>query len=744
MVSNTTESFRELLSTSNSSSSGNSSTQASLFSSILTKKPGDSIQTSVGPAYLLIDTRRFSTYSIKEINYTDAWGTSLEGGDGAVPVGFVEMVLIDTTGLSFFNLLMELFRNSLQTQAASAFFLLSTIFTGHKDDGTTETISNAQQVLTLMDMAFTFTESGSEYHANFAPMVGGVSMGQANENHDYLNDVQSISTKGRGDSVGALLSALEDQLNIQSLSFYQKYINSASATKNSDGSPLKLGKLVQYMITVPQAPLDWRSFKITNATVSKNKEQVFIAKLNAANAKIQAAHPPVGQTAADQAANQAAYTADATMASYKAAQAAKAQNPAPPTNQPTLQPEPGYNQMSFSQTTTITGAIKAILEASNQVLEQGSQDKLKAGTTTLFKIVPTVTSDDFTYVIHFDVLPFIAPTPPATATTSQQNTATTSTITGGSTTNIGAKYPNLITYDYLFTGKNSHIIDLKVEFSPMSVQALNTDVQVSKARYAKVAEQGQTAKAVDKASDGSKVTSDFAPELRSNDPIFFPIRTIDQQNGMSTQKTEAQGSVGAIASSSAKQEFTKSWALIHFQSTMNLNVTVRGNPNILKKYNDRSERGGIPPHPRILVAKDINKLASSGQNTAETNYNTILANSLASAKQNYYSTFIAPLIKSSLNPPTSGDQLLNGVDVAIQAPYIKLNILAPNVDYTGQYKPGEPMFTDEFFFNGVYRILTVDTIFSSGEFHHILGVFPEYNSMFENDTASTKTTRTLK
>jgi hypothetical protein len=77
--------------------------------------------------------------------------------------------------------------------------------------------------------------------------------------------------------------------------------------------------------------------------------------------------------------------------------------------------------------------------------------------------------------------------------------------------------------------------------------------------------------------------------------------------------------------------------------------------------------------------------------------------------------------------------------------YVKLNIRAPNVDFNGNYKDGEPMFTEKFFYNGTYMILYITTTLSGGEFKHVMKLNPmDYAGDFSSsqDTSNTKNSLT--
>jgi len=93
-----------------------------LLSAIQSKKLGDEFQVDGNSAYLIVDTRRFSQYSITDVEMEHIYGTG-DKNNPTVPANSMKVRLIDTTGLSFFSFMMDLFRNKLKTSRLSAFFI---------------------------------------------------------------------------------------------------------------------------------------------------------------------------------------------------------------------------------------------------------------------------------------------------------------------------------------------------------------------------------------------------------------------------------------------------------------------------------------------------------------------------------------------------------------------------------------------------------------------------------------------
>lgn len=684
-LSSTTQAFREMIGNNTDASGNIINGSAPLLSAVNNaKRPGDPFTVNGQTAYLLVDTRRFSQYSITELIMDHVYGSG-STTNPTVPVSATHMQLIDTTGMSFFNMLMETFRNKLQTTRASAFFLLTIIFTGHKDDGTTETISTCFIPLILLTTKFTLDHRGTTFEIDFMEVEGAPGKGGPMEIVDYMGNVKSISTKGLKHTLGGMLTSLEKKLNVQSLDFFQSYTNTAAKTAAPNA---KLGKLVQYMITIPD---EWAEFPIKLAPRSKNKEQTFTAST--------------------------AETPDTTTVASVPSTVV-------------LKDEGEYMQLSFSQTTSITDAIKVVLETAPDFLALASEENMKAGTAQTFRTIMNITCDDNTYVVHFDIYPHYLPK----VDVKDKNApgANTTTINPGSKSNVGAstEIRNLMTFNYIFTGKNSHIKDLKIEYLPESAIALDTNLNLGQSRLAVVSEQGQSAKNMQLAGDDTaKKKSSYAPELRGGDPIFFAPKSKDEQNNIATQKTEGLPKDEAIDAIRKKQEYTNTMAYVHFLSSIELEMTIRGNPNIIKKYADRNERGGMAPHVSIIDSGAIMSLqGASGR--AEDTFNRILADKVSSAKRAYYTSFVEPRLKryKKAGPPGT-DSVLAGPDVATSPVFCKINILAPNVDSLGDTPRNpdgslQPFYTDEFFFNGAYMVLFVNTTFSAGEFEHKLSLIP--------------------
>jgi hypothetical protein len=600
-----------------------------------------------------------------------AYGTgSLE--NPSVPVALMKMRLIDATGLTFFNHLMETMRDRLKASRGSSFFLLVTLFMGHTDRGTTEMLDMLFTPLMLMTMAMDFSSSGSIYDMEFVELEGNP--GGGFESIVELKDVQSV-VADKSPTLEGLMQALEDRLNEQSAEFFRKY-NNVLLSEGGRNNSEKSGRLVQYMITLPEK---WRNYPVSTAGRGQSIERVFKkmqqqqSELDKRKAELQAEASKAGKS-------------DAIGARFT----------------------------SFSATMSITDAIKAILESSEKLLEEANVQKRRDKQVSVYKTVVSVTSDDNTYVVHFDIYEHKIPNieglkNKSSITTKDKASAEYLRAPDGS-------IRNLIQYDYIFTGRNSHITDMKIKFSPDSAVAFDGRLDIGTGRRGSNVQAGQVSEKKQD-FDGEKQTNDLSL-LRSNDPVFVNFKTAFAATGGVSHGpgTLSQGA-DYKAFGQNKEEHTKTMALLHFLGTMELQLTIRGNPALLKRYADRQVRNGVPQHFVHGIGSDLlTTLANASSLEQSRNiFNSNIKANIKTAKSQYYTTYVKPKTLLTQN---------SNLDVASVPLFIAVNIMSPNVDAMGKPMAGEPMFTNDFFFKGSYMLLTVRHSFENGVFSQDLLAVP--------------------
>jgi hypothetical protein len=177
------------------------------------------------------------------------------------------------------------------------------------------------------------------------------------------------------------------------------------------------------------------------------------------------------------------------------------------------------------------------------------------------------------------------------------------------------------------------------------------------------------------------------------------------------------------------QEYKQSMAMFHFLGSINLDITIRGNPNLLRKFADRQIRGGVAPHgiagefkPDVLAKIDTS-IGFSNQ----------VQNAVKNAKSQYRSAYYNPRVSAAFmaasNPaaaPWTDDPLIdNSLDVLAYPLFAQINIKTPNVDELGQVMDGALYVSDPMkFYDGIYRVLFVKHSLIDGDFKQQLNMIP--------------------
>lgn len=692
-VTDTTTAIGKMLDQSNASIS--SSGQNSYLSKVLAcKRPGETIPLGDDDrAWLLVDTRRFSEYQITSLDMEHVYGAGT-AENPSVPSNTMNVQVVDTTGMSFFNMLMTLFREDIKSARLSCFFMISIVFVGHRPDGSVENtiVATCHIPAILLLMQFAVDHRGSVYDMVFMENDGGVASGSNMEAINSMGNVTAINTEAsQSSALGDLIQALEDKLNKSSIEFYKNYRN-ASIQHGANPADVT-GKLVQYMITIPD---EWKSFICKQATKAQNIPQLYL---------IEGAGVGEDSTEEERAefVNKVRITEDHRSAV----------------------------SVSFSPNTTITQAVMHILMSSKDVLDLASAEKREAGEATLFKTVMNVTSDKSTYVVHIDVIPHKYPKANSLAVQTLQSSQPTTGVTANSSTRIsqGTDTPkNIIVYDYIFTGKNSHILNLNIKYMPESVIALDSGIEVGRNRFQSMSAAGGNSQTnMQAAAAPERNTSTFAPTIRPNDPIIPGVKTVHQKTNNAAADTESTDRRDAADQGRALNEHTITTAYLHFISSMELAMTIRGNPNILRKHADRQTKGGQPPHPSVIDSTQLKAINDASIQNIDQIFADIVQRPLRSAKDLYFNTYVKPKIESANSTTQAVAQ--NGPDLMASPLFFKVNIKAPNIDFrTGQtaIRDGQQqeMYTNEFFFDGPYLSISVKTHFESGNFTHDVQLIP--------------------
>lgn len=134
-----------------------------------------------------------------------------------------EIVIQEILGVNFLNVLNEITK-SLGTDPNGVCFLLKTIFVGHRDDGSTETITNVKPLMFLAyDVGALFDVTGAEYTVAFVGIVNGA----AQLPHTSAAGDGFKFTVKEGQLMLAAMKDLEKQLNDHHAVVYNKLVKQA-------------------------------------------------------------------------------------------------------------------------------------------------------------------------------------------------------------------------------------------------------------------------------------------------------------------------------------------------------------------------------------------------------------------------------------------------------------------------------------------------------------------------------------
>ena len=142
-------------------------------------------------------------------------------------------------------------------------------------------------------------------------------------------------------------------------------------------------------------------------------------------------------------------------------------------------------------------------------------------------------------------------------------------------------------------------------------------------------------------------------------------------------------------------------------------MTVRGNPNLISKYADITTRGGIAKHQQFISSQTITNAISSSE--IKTFYDRYIKKDLNNFRSSYYDSYVVP----KFNKPEQQD-------ISAGPVFAKINIKGPMSDWTNFMNESgvDQTYTGDFFYNGLYRLVVVNTTFSNGQFSHELHMIP--------------------
>lgn len=622
------------------------------------------IDDSAQDAFLVLDTRRFSQYYVESLRYDVNVNGLAKTGSHTHLVSELKMQIIDESGISFAKFLQWIMDDRLKTNFDGLVFVLKTIFIGHESDGRTSEVHAECIPMTLVRMDVNLDYAKGVYEMEFAPNVNFNAITQSR----YLNIATATTAWTKpGGKLGAVVQSFEDNLNNISKKFYDDIQREANAAINgsdyeSNGkAPIKYGRLIQYMITIPPS---WNDFEFAGSNIGFVPEQ----KAEKAPPKTQVPMENGKPSLAGSAISSGTNTTGGVGSAYASA----------------------------ARGTSIMTALDGIFKQVYQIAEMGNFTKEpgKDNIITFYKHIIGLTSSDTNLIVHVDVVEFRIPNVQALQTISNDKTSvstnmeefiTTTTIKDATDTQAGVGkvspkiVKDLLEWDYIFTSKNDSILsfDLKIQDFNALFQG---NLRVG---------DGAIRESIDNASAPKPASATEAIFLREYDPVLMPENTAEALKNFRDSSMLLKNRAEQGVTIQKIQKYHQNLTAFYATNTSDVVMTIRGNPEIFKKFNI----GEVLKHTEI---------------TDKTAYRKDLEDRIIRANPGKFSKDQS----GSFSLTALSEKSYTATPV-----FAKLNIRGPNVDFLSNGAGGSKEdYSTTLFEDNFYTVVKVAHIFNRSVF----------------------------
>lgn len=608
-------------------------------------------------AYLVMDTRRFSQFTIEKLKY-DVWINGVIVGHQ--PGNFasnVELTIIDSVGISFINFLQWLMNEKMQTNFNGIVWMLRVLFVGHKPDGSSSTVQSVTIPMMMDNVELNLDYSRGTYTATFLPYTNF----DAVVYRRWLNIANAANyfTGVGNNTLGAIIDNFELRLNEQS----QKYFDEASVRLEEAGrlrNPHgKFGRVVKYQITVPT---DWLSMPFTGASTHNSTETIFQRALKQQD----------GTTAAE-------------TAKIEAIKAGK----------------PIDSHMSVPTGMQITEVLDLIFKQVKDIADLGAGRKVQGegGSITFYKHIVSLSSDDHKVVVHIDVVPFKVPN----VYLSEQTTTIAKDQDDIYQLVDGVRVPkNYFELDYIFTGKNTQILNFDMKFQDLNI-FLRSNLALGADAIA-----GITSNAQRELSPNQRVdkTSELV-QVRAYDPLLLPKNTEAEFRNFTNYSAQLLAERGPEFKQTS-QDYTRNLSMFYAMSPVKAALTIKGNPLIMDKFNI----GDFVPNVSSTTAGAGGTLSAVSA-TSKKQYRKDFEAKILKNNTGFGATSSDLRQEGSVFTVNSP---LGGHSYTTQPVFFKINIKGPNVNFiTTETVHGEE-FSKEVLYQNYYMVQTVSNVIEGGNF----------------------------
>lgn len=639
--------------------------------------------------FLMIDTRRFSQFSISDFSmHTLMAGLTVPGSSSPNSVAQeMSFTVVDSMGISFANFLQFLMDKKLQVSFEGMSLLVKVLFIGSNAAGTTKIIQSVGIPAFFSDIEVDLNESKGIYRCKCIPLVGMVSNSRKNAKWTSIGTASQYFTGLGANTLGAIVNSFEKRLNDES---FKRYAQFNGKTPGESSKTTRYGRPVEFMITLPKG---WSDFAFSGPTQGGSTEINFKELLK---------------------------TEEENRAKSAAEQQKKAQ-----TNSTSVAKD---SFVSVHPDLTITEVLDKIFSQTVQVAKLGNftRTQNEANEIKFYKHLVSVTSNDVSYTVHVDIVEYIVPN------------AELKTKSGGTALNSadsrlfeevqdGARKirvpKNFLEFDYIFSGKNLDVLNLDLKIEHLNYTLMQGN-RLGQGNLFSTADVGQ------KQANGESVGVDIRTTqgMAAKDPVLIPQRTGDERSNFSNLNANLQ--LEGDTPQAIRQQYIRNISDFYNAGPLKAKMTIRGNPTLL----DRVSLNTLPQHVSSLSITNDGGISS----TLNTN-----------VKQEYRTAFEADLLRMEprlSQAPGGGfkvNAVLHGPSHLTSPIFIKVNVFGPNVDFITN-EVNSAIYAERLFYNNYYYLFSVLSKIDGSKFTQEFDLAPYSVYGHANITAQGQNTSTVK
>lgn len=486
---------------------------------------GDEVSYGGAKAFLVLDTRRFSQFTISSLK-TKIKPTGITENFELSPNSITSefsFTVTDPMGILFSNFLQYIMEQKLGVSFEGMACLFRILFVGHLPDGSTETVTSVAVPCLFSKIKLEMTELRGLYECTMVPLIGA-NGSTSIQKWTNIGVASKFFTGKNKNTLVSVIESFEKGLNDQSKKMYD------NVNKNADAGG-KIGRRVEYMITIPEK---WEQYQMTGPNQGRIEETSFVELL-----KKQEQKKPEASEA----------------------------KPEPAAKESNIAVEAG---MSIMQTLdVIFSQCVELAQLANFKKPKNEEEKI-----TFYKHIVNITSDDETYMVHVDVIEFIVPNVKKAESSGGDPEFFYASTKDGVQRHVPK---NAVEYDYAYSGTNVDVLELVLQFENLNFMLLSPTKIGSAQVNKKSSTQGQK-------QESEKGTEDTSHKLangtKKHDPVLLSDRTWADDRNFSNVANNVK--VGKDDPREIHQQYIRNLAAMYTTGqSPEASTVIRGNPYLM-------------------------------------------------------------------------------------------------------------------------------------------------------------------